>query len=360
MKKTFITLALTSVFAMPALAATNSFGSIEDVQKYLASHDVKPVEGKYGNTDLYTKGGHHIATIKNNGSGEYVVVDQNEPAGKNGERHSYEVRVDKDGSITHIDGKRPEAKELPVDPGRNTVIEDNPNPDYDVFDAADVVDATRKHLDENNLTVNDDGQVFNNSTGEQVGQITTTKDGGAKIIGFDENGKETHISVDSHSEGQVKVKVEEKQNNDPAPLPDPKAPVTIDDMHSIYNEVGKQADTAYNTLDGKINSNSKKIAGLETEMKKMGDKMLDLEDRMDGVVATSHAVTNARPMVQNAGEFAMGVGIGAAGSKQALALGGAYQFSQNWSASTTVNYETAGKRSKSQLSAGAGVHYRFK
>ncbi|GAL32336.1 hypothetical protein JCM19240_5767 [Vibrio maritimus] len=120
------------------------------------------------------------------------------------------------------------------------------------------------------------------------------------------------------------------------------------------------AVTDYNSLDSRITDNTKKIAGLETEMKKMGDKMLDLEDRMDGVVATSHAVTNARPMVQDAGEFAMGVGIGAAGSKQALALGGAYQFSQNWSASTTVNYETAGKRSKSQFSAGAGVHYRFK
>lgn len=122
----------------------------------------------------------------------------------------------------------------------------------------------------------------------------------------------------------------------------------------------EQATIAYGSLDEKINNNTARIDNLEQDMKAMGNKMLDLEDRMDGVVATSHAVTNARPMVQDAGEFAMGVGIGAAGSKQALALGGAYQFNANWSSSVTVNYETAGKRSNSQVSAGAGVQYRFK
>lgn len=156
------------------------------------------------------------------------------------------------------------------------------------------------------------------------------------------------------------------EGDTPSPRPDPE--ITPDDVQDYINtringaanQVVEVGAAAYSELDNKIASNTARITGLETEMKKMGDKMLDLEDRMDGVVATSHAVTNARPMVQDAGEFAMGVGIGAAGSKQALALGGAYQFSQNWSASTTVNYETAGKRSKSQFSAGAGVHYRFK
>ncbi len=127
------------------------------------------------------------------------------------------------------------------------------------------------------------------------------------------------------------------------------------------------ADGAYTELDTKIAGNSarigentKRIDGLESEMKAMGDNMLALEDRMDGVVATSHAVANARPVLSTAGEYGVGVGMGASGSKKALALGGAYQINANWSTSMTVNYETAGKRTKSNLSAGAGVQYKFK
>ncbi|WP_394138629.1 YadA-like family protein [Vibrio chagasii] len=94
-------------------------------------------------------------------------------------------------------------------------------------------------------------------------------------------------------------------------------------------------------------------------MKEMGNKMLVLEDRMDGVVASSHAITNARPVLNSAGQFGMGVGMGAAGSKQAIALGGAYQITDNWSGTMSVNYETKGKVSNDQLSAGVGAQYIF-
>lgn len=53
------------------------------------------------------------------------------------------------------------------------------------------------------------------------------------------------------------------------------------------------------------------------------------------------------------------MGVGAAGSKKALAFGGAYQINDAWSVSTTVNYETKGKYSKHQLSAGVGAQVRF-
>ncbi|GAL18852.1 high-affinity choline uptake protein BetT [Vibrio maritimus] len=151
------------------------------------------------------------------------------------------------------------------------------------------------------------------------------------------------------------------------PRPEPETP-SVDDAKDYVDtrisgaagQIYKDGAQAYSDLDNRIASNTARIDTLEQDMKAMGNKMLDLEDRMDGVVATSHAITNARPMVQNEGEFALGFGMGAAGSKQALAFGGAYQFNQSWSASTTVNYETAGKRSTSQISAGAGVHYKFK
>ncbi|WP_234496826.1 YadA-like family protein [Vibrio maritimus] len=131
------------------------------------------------------------------------------------------------------------------------------------------------------------------------------------------------------------------------------------DAGNAGNWAGQVADTAYQDLDGRVNKNTARIDNLESEMKAMGDNMLVLEDRMDGVVASSHAINNARPVLATAGQFGVGVGMGAAGSKKALALGGAYQFNDSWSGSMTVNYETSGKKSKSQVSAGAGVQYRW-
>ncbi|MGV2987774.1 hypothetical protein ACE1OE_09015 [Vibrio sp. E150_011] len=40
-----------------------------------------------------------------------------------------------------------------------------------------------------------------------------------------------------------------------------------------------------------------------------------MKERYDGVKATMHAVTNARPVAYDVSEFAVGAGIGAAGSK---------------------------------------------
>ncbi len=85
-----------------------------------------------------------------------------------------------------------------------------------------------------------------------------------------------------------------------------------------------------------------------------------MRERYDGVKATMHAVTNARPVAYGVGEFAVGAGIGAAGSKQALAIGGAYRFNESWSSSFTTAYESEGKQTKADLSAGVGLHYSFK
>ncbi|WP_454440609.1 YadA C-terminal domain-containing protein [Vibrio bathopelagicus] len=112
--------------------------------------------------------------------------------------------------------------------------------------------------------------------------------------------------------------------------------------------------------DVRISSNTNRIDNLEAEMRNMGDKMLELDDRMDGVVASSHAIMNARPSLNSVGDFGVGVGMGFAGSKEAIALGGAYAFNENWSASASLNYETSGKFSDSQVSGGAGVQYTFK
>ncbi|WP_333918879.1 YadA C-terminal domain-containing protein [Vibrio crassostreae] len=88
-------------------------------------------------------------------------------------------------------------------------------------------------------------------------------------------------------------------------------------------------------------------------------KFNDHAEQMDGIRASLHAVTNARPFVTN-GEFAIGAGVGFAGSKEALALGGAYGINEQLSVSGTFHYETSGKYSSSDVAGGVGFQYNFK
>ncbi|PMN19381.1 hypothetical protein BCT39_04210 [Vibrio lentus] len=83
-----------------------------------------------------------------------------------------------------------------------------------------------------------------------------------------------------------------------------------------------------------------------------------LDDRIDGTQASLHAVTNARPMLAEQGDFAMGVGVGFSGNAQAVAAGVGYSINKNWSASATVNTTTGIQ--DNDFSAGAGIQYTFK
>ncbi|MCJ2376885.1 YadA C-terminal domain-containing protein [Vibrio sp. ZSDZ34] len=102
-----------------------------------------------------------------------------------------------------------------------------------------------------------------------------------------------------------------------------------------------------------------RIDNLEAAFEQQAHQLNELDERMDGVTASMHAITNARPFVQE-GEFAMGAGVGFAGSKEAVAVGGAMGLTDNLSASFTVNYESSGTYSRSQVSGGAGLQYTFK
>ncbi|MGR5069240.1 MULTISPECIES: YadA C-terminal domain-containing protein [Vibrio] len=82
-------------------------------------------------------------------------------------------------------------------------------------------------------------------------------------------------------------------------------------------------------------------------------------EQMDGIRASLHAVTNARPYATN-GELAIGAGIGFAGSKEAVALGGAYGLTDQVSLSGTFHYESSGKYSSSEMAGGVGVQFTFK
>ncbi|WP_261816997.1 YadA C-terminal domain-containing protein [Vibrio gallicus] len=82
----------------------------------------------------------------------------------------------------------------------------------------------------------------------------------------------------------------------------------------------------------------------------------EYQDRVDGVMAGSHAVANARPMLSQEGDTAVGVGVGYAGDTGAVAIGVGHSFNEDWSASATVNATTG---DYAEVSAGGGVQYVF-
>ncbi|YCO03151.1 YadA C-terminal domain-containing protein [Vibrio sp. VNB-15] len=82
-------------------------------------------------------------------------------------------------------------------------------------------------------------------------------------------------------------------------------------------------------------------------------------EQMDGIRASLHAVTNARPYATN-GELAIGAGVGFSGSKEAVAVGGAYGLTDQVSLSGTFHYESSGKYSSSDVAGGVGVQISFK
>lgn len=106
-----------------------------------------------------------------------------------------------------------------------------------------------------------------------------------------------------------------------------------------------------------------RITALENDFKAMAEennrRFNEQDEKIDGVRAGLHAVANARPFVTS-GEFAIGAGVGFSGSKEALALGGAYGINEQLSVSGTFHYESSGSYSSSDVAGGVGVQYSFK
>lgn len=105
------------------------------------------------------------------------------------------------------------------------------------------------------------------------------------------------------------------------------------------------------------------IAAVEQDLflfkQEVNQRFLTMEDRIDQVGASLHAVTNARPMV-SAGQTAFGVGMSFSGSVEAIAVGVGHAFGDSgWSASGTINHATGTGNVGSDTSAGFGVQFAF-
>nr|VVV04885.1 hypothetical protein AW0309160_02294 [Aliivibrio wodanis] len=110
-------------------------------------------------------------------------------------------------------------------------------------------------------------------------------------------------------------------------------------------------------------TDGERITALENDFKAMAEennrRFNEQDEKIDGVRAGLHAVANTRPFVTS-GEFAIGAGVGFSGSKEALALGGAYGVNEKLSVSGTFHYESSGSYSSSDFADGVGIQYNFK
>ncbi|MGR6862951.1 YadA C-terminal domain-containing protein [Aliivibrio salmonicida] len=80
----------------------------------------------------------------------------------------------------------------------------------------------------------------------------------------------------------------------------------------------------------------------------------DLREDLELQGARNMAAISARAFTTVEGEVSVGVGLGGSGSENAMAIGGAYQINANWSANTTIAFDTG-----SNVDYGVGVHYAF-
>ncbi|GAL28560.1 hypothetical protein JCM19239_3237 [Vibrio variabilis] len=105
--------------------------------------------------------------------------------------------------------------------------------------------------------------------------------------------------------------------------PNPRLPIDVDPDFGVTGPGGTPEQPGIGSID-RINSdirsnsttiadNSSRIDSLEHAFKQQGEQM---REQYDGVKASMHAITNARPIAYDVGAFAVGAGLGASGSKK--------------------------------------------
>ena len=104
-----------------------------------------------------------------------------------------------------------------------------------------------------------------------------------------------------------------------------------------------------NKINDRVKSNTKKVNFLM-------DKFEKLNSRMDGITATSQAITAARPYLTDSQNGSIGMGMGMAGKEEAISIGYAQRLTTNWTANAniaTASSDDAG------LSVGFGTQYSW-
>ncbi|MEZ8741506.1 YadA-like family protein [Photobacterium swingsii] len=228
----------------------------------------------------------------------------------------------------------------------------------------------RTNGDEIYVTENGRGGVTHKVETNAEGKISKVNGESAHYFKVDD--KELPPNPDEEQRNKIQDEKIEKNHNEINEKVDDVARRTKKEIDAIYDEADKASTAAYDVVAKEYTAAAKhvakqdaRISTLEQDFSKMAERQDALEKRvdkvekkMDSVMAGVHAVTNARPFVQN-GQTAVGVGTGFAGSAQSVAIGAAHSFDDSaWSMSASMNV-TTGSGVKTDVSGGVGAHYVF-
>ena len=123
---------------------------------------------------------------------------------------------------------------------------------------------------------------------------------------------------------------------------------------SYNNDVKQQLSNDYQSADATTLNSANDYTDQQVTF--LNDRMDNLEADMDNVMATSQAVTAARPYLLGGQTSAIGVGLGGSGDAAAIAIGYAQRLNDNW----TVNGNISGTQGNDvNVSVGVGASYAW-
>lgn len=211
----------------------------------------------------------------------------------------------------------------------------------------------------NTMSIDEKVSAFNDMMkhgGKDI-QITTINESD-KTVAIRVDGETHYVSQEVFEEAAIAKQAERAAERHADKMPIVEPPVDnmptprgeqLLDGHANLVEAGEQGATTMAELYATTEDNTLKINDLYNQIDR-------LDEKMDGVMASTQAVTSARPYLFNGQTSAIGVGIGAAGSEQAIAVGYAHRINENWSANANVS-ATSGN--DTEVSAGAGVSFAW-
>lgn len=225
------------------------------------------------------------------------------------------------------------------------------------FDAAEVQKAVSDYMQKNDITVVEGNGTIVDKTGHSIGKVEMGEDGSLEISRYKQHDRNDGRPVEVEATAKITPIGEDQVEISGTDFPNPNPNPVIDDSEKV-----DPRDQDISNNNNRINdieaAGFSAVAALEQQYTELNNRIDKLDQRMDGVMAGTHAINNARPFVQN-GQTAFGVGTGFAGSAQAVAVGFAHSFEDSaWSMSATTNIST-GSKIKTEASFGAGVQYAF-
>jgi len=219
------------------------------------------------------------------------------------------------------------------------------NEDKYEFTAEQKVEAVNRLIGDDRLAIHTDASGQKQLMDKETGQVYTADQVEAMA-------KEARAQVQK----EAQKRAEEREITNPVePQPPVEQPVVGLDperaKEAVQNlvEYGSTVDTRDATQQLQIDNNTLAIEDLYNQIG-------DLDAKIDGVMASTQAVTAARPYLGHGQTSSVGVGLGAANGAEAIAVGYAHRINDNWTANANVSLTNG---NDTDASFGAGVSYAW-